>query len=179
MTGFREGLASAQMSMTVQPRSLFVLIATFLSLAGSAGCGGAGGAPLSRAEFIEQGNTICRRAAAEQRATAPPTLKTIPLVNRSAFVKPILVTSIERELRRLRAVGLPSGDGGRAQKILRGIEKGLEDARRDPLDPLVKATDPFAPANRLARDYGLKACAESSHAVILPGTFAQLNGVGK
>jgi len=103
----------------------------------------------------------------------------MPPANRSSYVEPVLVKSVEKELRRLKALGLPPGDKKKIKAIFKEIEMGLKDAKLDPLDPLVNATDPFRKANRLAREYGLKACAESSHAVIVPGTFAQLYETGK
>lgn len=166
------------MSLTAQPPSSLVLVGMLLSLVWLAGCGGGDGPP-SRAEFLESGNAICSRAAAEQRALAPPTLKSMPLANRSYYVESVQVKAIETELRRLKALSLPPRDRKQIDKIWKEIEKGLKDAKLDPLDPLVKQTDPFASANRIARAYGLKACAESSHAVIRPGTYAQLYETGK
>jgi hypothetical protein len=161
----------------MQPCALIVML---LSSAWLAGCGESGEGPLSKAEFIERGDAICNRAAAEQRALAPPaTVESQAPANRSSYIEPVLVKSIEKELRRLKALGLPPGDKKKIEAIFKEIEKGLEDAKLDPLDPLVKATDPFRKANRLAREYGLEACAESSHAVIRPGTFAQLYETGK
>ncbi len=166
------------MSLTTQTTSSIALIGTLLSLTGLAGCGGGGG-PLSRPEFIERANAICTRAAAEERSLVPPTFRSLPLANRSTYVESVQVKSIEKELRRLKAISPPLGDGKQIQAIWKQTEKGLKDAKLDPLDPLVKETDPFARANRLARRYGLEACSKSSHAVIRPGTFAQLYETGK
>lgn len=168
------------MSLTAQHALSFALFGMLLSLVWLAGCGGGSEGPLSKAEFIERGNAICGRAATEQRALAPPaTVNSQPPANRSSYVEPVLVKSIEKELRRLKAIDLPPGDKKKIKAIFKEIEKGIKDAELDPLDPLVNATDPFRKANRLARAYGLKACAESSHAVIRPGTFAQLYETGK
>jgi hypothetical protein len=75
---------------------------------------------------------------------------------------------MERELRRLKALNPPEADEARVRAIRAGIESGIKDAKADYLDLFVKETDPFAEANELARRYGFKACAESSHAVIQP-----------
>lgn len=167
------------MSSTAQISSVSVLLGLLISLAWLTGCGGGGQGPPSKAEFVVQANAVCRHAIAEQRALAPPELKTLPPANRSSYVEPILVKSIEAELRGLKTLEPPPADRKEIKLILGGIEKGIEDAKLDPLDPLVKATDPFARPNRLARQFGLRACAESSHAVIRPGTFAQLYETGK
>ncbi len=163
------------MSLIARLTLSFALIGLLLSLIWLSGCGGGSDGPPSRAEFIERGDVICNRAAAEQRALAPlATVESQPPANRSSYIEPVLVKSIEKELRRLKALGLPPGDKKKIEAVFKEIEKGLKDAKLDPLDPLVNATDPFRKANRLARAYGLKACAESSHAVIRPVTFAQL-----
>jgi hypothetical protein len=167
------------MSLTARPTLLFAVMGMLLPLVWLSGCGGSSGPP-SKAEFIERGNTICRRAAAEERALVPlATVESQPPANRTSYVESVLVKSVEKELRRLKALDLPPGDKKKIKKIFKEIEKGIKDATLDPLDPLVNATDPFRKANRLARAYGLKACAESSHAVIRPGTFAQLYETGK
>jgi hypothetical protein len=163
------------MSLRTQPVYLVALLGMGLLPAWLAGCGGGGDGPPSKAEFIASANAVCGRAAAEQRALAPPAeVESQPPANRSSYVEPVLVKSIEKELRRLKALDVPPGERKKIEAVFKEIEKGLEDAKLDPLDPLVNATDPFRQANRLAREDGLKACAESSHAVIRPGTFAQL-----
>jgi hypothetical protein len=90
------------MTLKGQPTLSFALIGMLLSPAWLAGCGGGGEGPLSKAEFIERGDAICNRAAAEQRALAPPaTVESQPPANRSSYVEPVLVKSIEKERRRL------------------------------------------------------------------------------
>jgi hypothetical protein len=168
------------MSLTTQLVRRGAVLGAGLLLISVVGCGGANGGGLpSRAEFIERGSAICSHTVLEARAAAPSTIESLPLANRSSYVEPVMVRPMANELRRLRALDLPPGEAKEIKPIFRAIAKGLKDAKLDPLDPLVKATDPFAPANRLAREYGLKACAASSHAVIRPGTFAQLYGTEK
>lgn len=131
-----------------------------------AGCGG-GESRLTRAQFIRQGNAVCKQAAVDQAKLAAQHRGEVVSGNFEA-VTAVFVPPMERELRRLEALSPPQADEGEIRAILRAIESGVEDAKADYLDLFVRETDPFVQANELARKYGLRACAESSHAVIKP-----------
>jgi hypothetical protein len=130
------------------------------------GCGG-GGSQLTKAQFIQQGNAICKQAAVEQAKLASQHKGEVVSGNFEAVTE-VFVPPMEKELRRLQALSPPQADEQEIGTILRAIESGVEDAKADYLDLFVKETDPFVQANALARKYGLEACAESSHAVIKP-----------
>jgi len=140
------------------------LVAAALSIAG---CGGSGGSQPSRAQFIRQGDAICKQAAAERERLAARYKGEVVSGNFEA-VTAVFVPPMERELRRLRALGPPQADEKKVRAILKATKRGIEDAKADYLDLFVRETDPFAEANALARRYGLATCAESSHAVIQP-----------
>lgn len=146
--------------------TLTVLVLVVL---GVAGCGG-GEARLTRAQFLREGNAICARAAAEEVKLATRFRKEEPAVEERPdfLVAPAVVPPLEGELRRLEALDPPRADEKNLLKIFRGMEKGIEDAKEDPIDLLVEETDPFARANQLAMRYGLHACAHSSRAVVRP-----------
>jgi hypothetical protein len=131
------------------------------------GCGG-GESHLTRAQFARQANAICRQAAADQAKLAGRYEKSQIAPGQYGPVTEVFVPPMAKELRRLRALDSPPADEARIRAILRAIESGVKDAKFDYLDLFVKETDPFAQANKLARKYGLEACAESSHAVIKP-----------
>jgi hypothetical protein len=131
-----------------------------------AGCGG-GESRLTKAQFIKQGEAICRQAAVEQAKIASHYKGEVVSGNFEA-VTAVFVPPMKKELRRLEALSPPQADEKEIGAILRAIESGVKDAKADYLDLFVKETDPFIRANTLARKYGFKACAESSHAVIKP-----------
>jgi len=130
------------------------------------GCSG-GESHLAKAAFVRQGDEICRQAAAEQIKLASHHKGEVVSGNFEA-VTAVFVPPMERELHRLEALDPPQADEAKVRTILREIKSGVEDAKADYLDLFVKETDPFAKANALAQRYGLKVCAESSHAAIKP-----------
>jgi hypothetical protein len=140
------------------------IVAAALSIAG---CGGGGESRLTKDQFIQEGDAICRLAAAEQVELASHHKGEVVSGNFEG-VTAVFVPSMEKELRRLRALSPPQANEKQVGSILKAIESGVKDAKADYLDLFVKETDPFAKADELARKYGLGACAESSHAVIKP-----------
>ena len=131
------------------------------------GCGGSED-QLTKAQFLRQGNAICRQAGAEQMELAGHYKKGQVAPGEYEAVTAVFLPPMEKELRRLAALSPPQGDEKEVRAILKAIESGVDDAKADYLDLFVKQTDPFAEANELARKYGFHACAESSHAVVKP-----------
>jgi len=141
------------------------LLLLVLTAAALTGCGGDDSR--LKAQFIEEGEAICRQAAIEQKELASRYEgKAAP--GKFEIVISVFVPPMEKELHRLEALRPPESDDEEVSAILSEFESGIETAKADYLDPFVKATDPFARANELARRYGFEACAESSHAVIEP-----------
>jgi len=149
-------------------RALVLLVAagTIVLALAIGGCGGAE-SRLTKAQFINRGDAICKQAGQEQVELASHHPGEVVSGNFAA-VTAVFVPPMERELRRLKALSPPEADEGRVRALLGKIEAGVEGAKADYLDLFVEETDPFAQADALARRYGLVACAESSHAVIEP-----------
>ena len=143
----------------------FLLVTTIVLVLSVAGCGG-GESQLTKAEFIRQGDAICRQAAAEQAELASQHKGEVVSGNFEA-VTAVFVPPMERELRKLEALKPPEADEGEVRAILKGIRSGVQDAKADYLDLFVKETIGWRGKRAGAKD-GLKACAESSHAVIKP-----------
>lgn len=146
---------------------LLAMLGLVASLSSLVGCGG-GEEQLTKAQFLKRGDAICRQAGAEQAERASHYKKGQIAPGEFEAVTAVFVPPMEKELRRLKALSPPQGDDKEVRTILKGIEKGVKDAKFDYLDLFVEQTDPFAEANELARNYGFHACAESSHAVIKP-----------
>ena len=156
------------------------------SLACLAGCGGAGETsatkPRSSAEearslrrlpaetvrFLERGNAICRRADAEQRMLARRYLAKGSVAQRWELVPPAVTPAMAKELQELKDLTPPKGDEAKTRRILKAMQKGVEDAKDDPLDLIYTESDPFREMRALAKRYGLTVCAFSSHVVIQP-----------
>lgn len=163
-----EGTAARVARERLAPGPLALLACAVSSIA-LLGVGCEGGNPeMTRAQFVRQADAICRQAGAEQAVIA---VKYKDRVRPGEYeaVTAVFVPPMTRELRRLSALSPPPGGQRRVEAILEQIEAGVNDAKADYLDLFVKETDPFAQANGAARQFGLSACAESSHAVIKPG----------
>jgi hypothetical protein len=146
--------------------ALLFLLATTMLVALMLSFGGCGSeSRLTKAQFIQRSDAICKQAAADQVRLAAQHKGEVVSGNFEA-VTAVFVPPMERELRRLKALSPPQGDEAKVRAILKGIESGVKDAKADYLDLFVKETDPFTEADALARKYGFKTCAESSHAVI-------------
>lgn len=122
-----------------------------------------------RAQFIKQGNAICRRADAEQHKRVTRFLKREGPLNRKwELIAPAVAPAMEKELRELTALRPPEGDEAKVQRILEAMKKGIEDAHYDPIDLVYTRSNPFQGMRALAKRYGLMVCAFSSEAVIRP-----------
>ena len=136
--------------------------AVVLALA-AAGCGGGSddNAP-TKAEFARKANAICAKgnrtieAAANRTFTtkAPP-----PKSEQIAFVKKDVLPSVESQVSDIRALTPPKGDEDRVKAILDSADQAIAKTKKNPqLATEEGKNDPFAPANKLARQYGLKTC---------------------
>jgi hypothetical protein len=147
---------------------IFLAAAGCVALAFSIGGCGDDDSRLTKAQFIQHADAICRRAAAAQAEIASRYKKGEVAPDNFEAVTAVFVPPMEKEVRKLSALHPPQADEETVRAILEGFESGVEDAKVDYLDLFLKEADPFAKANDLARTYGFRACAESSHAVIKP-----------
>jgi hypothetical protein len=126
-------------------------------------------ASLTKAEFVKQGNAICKEGNAqfdsefEQLAEEkdlkedqPP-----PQAVLDEAAETILVPGISKQIEELRALGTPEGDEGEVEDLLTNAEEALEEAEEDP-SVLTEDEDagPFVQVNQEVREYGLTVCGE-------------------
>lgn len=131
------------------------------------GCGGSNGTPkpttgsLTKAEFLKKGNAICAQGNEEinavygKYADAPPGEAKMNQVAQEV-VPPVRAKVVKR----LRALGAPSGEEERVEKIFDAIEEGVKKGEEDAAS--LRASGPryaFWRAYNLEIDYGLERCA--------------------
>lgn len=111
------------------------------------GCGGSD--ELSKADFVQQANAICKKA----RHEASKNLFAAP---REGGGIPSIVALLNKEADEIAALDGPSEDAGQIEAIVSGARKAADtlEAKRD----LAKAEAPIADAEKLAGAYGLKEC---------------------
>jgi hypothetical protein len=150
-----------------------LLIAAALALAAgsiAAGCGGGDddgettttAAALSKEEFLKQGNKIC--AAGEKRINTEgdkafgnqrPSQSEL-----ESFATKTAIPILQLEVAGIEALPAPSGDTEQVDAIVSAAQQGLDELEADPSLITAEGQDnPFAEANKLAKQYGLTACA--------------------
>jgi hypothetical protein len=151
------------------------LLITVMGLGLVLSAGAAFAAP-TKAQFIRQGDALCREV---QRELAPllrraQAAKSLPESQQWAAVERLWSDQIRIQARfnaRLRAVGVPSGDS-KARSIVSGLDRGLVLARRVRDAFARKSTTTLAVAlpeyvrftmslNRRVAAYGFKVCGHS------------------
>lgn len=160
----RPGLASA------------VVCSLLVALLLAGGCGGdseeSGGTEiavetgsLSKAEFTDQVNAICRndRLRFERDFTAFAG-SVSPSGDREAaaqkLVDTILVPIYSGQIDQIQAMGAPSGDEGEIEAYLVAMQEGLDAAVEEPLG-FIGDKRHFIEAAELANEYGLTICARA------------------
>ena len=125
-----------------------------------AACGGGSEDRLTKEEFLTQGNAICSSgdekigAAAESTfGSSEPTQEEI-----GAFASETIVPTIQDEIDQLRDLSPPKEDEDQVNAMLDEAQSALDNLKANP--ELATQGGGFEEANRLAKDYGLTACAD-------------------
>jgi hypothetical protein len=130
--------------------------------AGATGAtGAAGGEPLSKSEFVEQADRICRQGdqeiqqAAQELGPGRPSDQEV-----EQFATETVVPNIQEQIDGIRQLTPPKGDEEEVNAIVDAAQEGVDMLEADP-SLLLQGPDAggaFAEANRLAQQYGLEAC---------------------
>jgi len=157
-------------------KAFFALFAGVLAIAAVAtGCGSSNDngstASLTKAEFVKQGNAICRKGNAQIESEfekfaeehhlgkhQKPSKKVL-----AEATETVLIPAITTQIEGLRALGTPEGDEGEIDEILTGAEESLEEAEEDPAAFAEGEPTKFKQVNKRARAYGLTVCAEEGN----------------
>jgi hypothetical protein len=151
-------------------RAYVVALVALVAAAAFAACGGGGGetvpeGTLVKQEFLRKAEAVCKRSleelneadlAAWKKYEPDHTTTDEAVLNKVSLA---LVPGKEREVRRLRALGLPKGDERYVYGMLQAWEEGLEEAREDP--SLIREAGPgtgLYKGSKMASAYGLEGC---------------------
>jgi hypothetical protein len=136
-----------------------------------AGCGSSSDdttSSLTKAEFISQADAICKKGNSEieseleafakkngiKENEEPSTAQGVELSDT------ILVPNIKNQSGELRSLGAPSGDEAEVSAMLDSLDEGVEEAEEDPEALFSGKSDPFGPANKMAKELGLEVCGQ-------------------
>ncbi len=134
------------------------LLALFAIGCGSSDSSDSSAEALSKADYIAQGNAICK-AGNDELAAAAKEIGSNPSKDQIiAYGNDTLIPNLEDQAASLRALGTPEGDEDTVNAIYDALDKGIAAVKADPA-VLVATDDPFSEANDLAAAYGLSGCA--------------------
>jgi hypothetical protein len=162
------------------PMRLFLSLIVVLAFASVVvGCGGSSddsnsssaqptSESLTKAEFIKQGDAICKATDEKQKAVLNAYLKKEkPEISSKEAEEALQIKMVEAaglppiqaEAEELGELEAPSGDEAEIAAIVAGIEEAAEKAKEDPTSLLEGAPKgPFTDVDKLATEYGFKAC---------------------
>lgn len=137
-------------------------IAAALVIAGC-GSGGDSSSPLTKAEFLKQGDGICKEAIAKVSnelekvdASGESTAGT-SIPGGTELISSVFAPAVTTMAEELGALVPPQGDAKEVRAIIVAFEKGVREAEANPEAALGKST--FTGGGELAGAYGLKTCA--------------------
>jgi hypothetical protein len=152
------------------------LIAMFVGAAATAailaGCGSSDDettSSLTKAQFIAQADAICKKGNAEIDSEVEAFQEENGLgendepskAQQAEVSETILVPNVENQAEEIRDLAAPSADEDEISTMLDSLEEGVEEVEANPQAPFEsKQPNPFGPANRIAKEYGLKVCGQ-------------------
>jgi len=123
------------------------------------GCGG-GDDNLTKAEFLKQGNAVCKKGNDQIDKVANQTFgkKHPSQAKLNSFATDTLIPVVQTEIDGISDLNPPSADEDQVNAIVDEAQAALDKGKADPSLLVSEKSDPFKKANKLANDYGLKEC---------------------
>jgi hypothetical protein len=112
-------------------------------------------ASLSKAQWIEQADAICKQSNDTIQAGSPGNGATADEVD--AFVTDTVIPAVQSQLDDIRALGDPTEEADQAKAIVDEAQTALDQLKADPTS-LRQGQDAFADANADAKAFGMKEC---------------------
>jgi len=132
----------------------------------AAGCG-SGDDSLSKAEYIKQGDALCKKGSGEIEKEVETyaqendiSLKKEPSEEQLAAIsEDVIIPAVQSQLDGLKDLGTPSEDEAKADEVLDALEEGIEKGEEDP-GAFVEGEGTLGKANELAKEFGFKECGQ-------------------
>ena len=120
------------------------------------GCGGEDS--ISKADFVERANTICKDGNAEIAKAAEDVGQSPSNEEIEAFATDTLIPNIRGQLADIRDLGFPEADADELEAIFDQADTIVDEVEEEPIS--ITEGNPFAPINPDLTEYGLETCAE-------------------
>lgn len=152
-------------------RGIAILATAVAVVALMGGCGGGSDsgsstASLSKAQYIKQGDAICAKAEKKKNTDLEAAFeegskgnKPLSKAAEQELVTTVALPPIATMTEELAALGEPDTEGEEAAAVVAAFEDGVQTIEDDPA-AVLKGSDPFAEADKLAAQLGFKACDE-------------------
>lgn len=123
---------------------------------------------LTKAQFIAQADAICKKGNAEIESEFEAFAKKEgikeneePSTAQGVEVsETVLIPNIENQAEEIRALEAPSGNEEEISAMLDSLDEGIEEAEADPEALFTSKSDPFGPANKMAKELGFEVCGQ-------------------
>ncbi len=148
-------------------KRLFALLAGVLALvlvAAACGGGDSGEEALTKAEFIKQGDEICKQAEAQLEEeveefaedndvdTENPTK-----AQQEQVIETVVAPGLHKQAEELGELAAPSGEEEAVEEILSSLESGADELEQAP-GKLLEGKSPIEKAGTLAQEFGFEEC---------------------
>lgn len=140
-----------------------VLVAASLLVAGCGGGDDEATSSLTHAQFIKQGNALCKKSEEEKgkaiQAIAAELDPSKPLTTprKEQLVLTIILPPYEQMIEDLKKLGPPEEDEEEFEALTEEMEAAARKTKEDPSVAVTSIKD-FAKANKMAKDFGLSTC---------------------
>jgi len=149
------------------------LLAALVAIAAvAAGCGSSSSettettASISKAQFVKQGNAICKAGNQEINEGFETFFKQNNLNHKKPtdaqfeeISETVLAPSVSKQINEVRALGTPEGEEAEVEEFLASAEEALEEIEAEPTLIGAEGKDePFFTVNKEATKLGLTAC---------------------
>lgn len=119
---------------------------------------------LSKAEFLKQGNQICAEGNKKINAEVEEFIKENNLrhnqeptqAQKEELAETVFLPNVTEQVEGVNSLGPPDSE---AAAVIVAAEEAIEKGEEDPASLVTDSGGPFTKANKLAREYGLTACA--------------------
>jgi hypothetical protein len=140
-------------------------VAIALALGGiAAGCGGSSDdnststtAAISKADFLAQGNQICKQGNDEINTAGKQLGNSVNEQQLEDFAANTVVPSIQKQIDGIKALGAPAGEEAQVNQLVSTAQADLDKLKADPSQ--IKDDGLFKDANQQANTIGLTECA--------------------